>query len=86
MRLGETGTYTLTVKVQGKDETKLYAYAGVPEEESRSAAGSSMLLEGEREYNYSDGFYDSLLPFLILIAVLIFADWGVYCYEQYQLR
>ncbi len=86
VRLGETGTYTLTVKVQGKDETKLYAYAGVPEEESRSAAGSSMLLEGEREYNYSDGFYDSLLPFLILIAVLIFADWGVYCYEQYQLR
>ena len=86
VRLGETGTYTLTVEVQGKDETKLYAYAGVPEEESRSAAGSSMLLEGEREYNYSDGFYDSLLPFLILIAVLIFADWGVYCYEQYQLR
>ena len=86
VQLGETGTYTLTVKVKGQDETKLYAYAGVPEAESSSAKGTSMLLVGEREYNYSDGFYDSLLPYLILIAVLLFADWGVYCYEQYQLR
>ncbi len=86
VRLGETGAYTLTVKLQGSDETNLYAYACVPEEESRSAAGDTMLLAGEREYNYSDGYYESLLAFFIIIAVLLLADWGVYCYEQYQLR
>lgn len=84
--LAETGTYTLTVKLRGKEETKLYAYAGVPETESRSAEGTSMLLAGEREFSYSDGYFDSLLPYFILLALLLLADWGVYCYEQYQLR
>lgn len=84
--LTETGTYTLTVKVRGADETDVFAYACVPESESRSAPGGAMLLGGERTYEYSDGYYDKLLLFFIAIAVLLLADWGVYCYEQYQLR
>lgn len=86
VRLWEAGVYTLTVKLQGSEESNLYAYACVPEEESRSAAGGTMALSGEREYDYSDGYYESLLAFFVLIALLLFADWGVYCYEQYQLR
>lgn len=86
VRLGETGTYTLTVKLQGSEETNLYAYACVPERESRPQEGASMLLNGEREYEYSDGYYDDLLAFFILLALLLLADWGVYCYEQHQLR
>lgn len=86
VNLRETGTYTLTVKLSGRDERKIYAFAAVPETESRGDAGGEMLIAGEREYNYDDGFYDSLIVFFILIAVLVIADWGVYCYEQYQLR
>lgn len=84
--LREAGTYTLTVKMRGKGEKRLYAYAAVPQSESGGEAGGAILIAGEREYNYSDGFYDNLLVFFIFIAVIVLADWGVYCYEQYQLR
>ncbi|MDE6293590.1 MAG: hypothetical protein K2L88_03080, partial [Clostridiales bacterium] len=84
--LREAGTYTLTVKMRGKGEKRLYAFAAVPQSESGGGEGGAMLIAGEREYNYSDGFYDDLLVFFILIAVIVLADWGVYCYEQYQLR
>lgn len=86
VKLAEAGTYKLTVKLQGSEENDLFAYSCVPEEESRGAAGAAMLLAGEREHNYSDGYYESLLAFFIVIALLLLADWGVYCYEQHQLR
>ncbi|MDE7182558.1 MAG: VWA domain-containing protein [Clostridia bacterium] len=85
VNLTETGTYTLSVK-DNRGETKYYAYACVPEEESRSEGGGIFKLTGEKENVYSDGFYDSLLAFFIIISLLLLADWGVYCYEQYQLR
>lgn len=86
VQLTEAGTYTLSVKLQGRDERRLYAFAAVPESESRNEQGGAVQLAGEREYNLSDGFYDNLLAFFIVLAVLVLADWGVYCYEQYQLR
>ena len=87
LALTETGTYTINVKIAGNQEDSvLYAYARVPEVESRNPAGEAIYLAGDREFNYSDGFYDKLLAFFILITVLLLADWGVYCYEQYQLR
>lgn len=86
-QLNETGSYTVTVKLKGMEEdTVLKVFASVPEEESRSEGGGFMLLSGEKQKGYSDGFYDDILAFLIIIAVLLLADWGVYCYEQYQLR
>lgn len=85
--LTETGTYTINVTVAGKaEDSVLYAYARVPETESRNQGGEAIYLAGDREYNYSDGFYDKLVVFFVLIALLLLADWGVYCYEQYQLR
>lgn len=84
--LRETGTYTVTVKLKGRDEIKLYAYAAVPETESGNVQGGALHLAGEKGHDYSDGFYDDLLIFFIALAVLVLADWGVYCYEQYQLR
>ena len=86
VQLTETGTYTIIVKLAGSEDTSLCSFACVPEEESRSEGGGTLFLSGEREYKYSDGFYDDLLAFFILMAVLLLADWGVYCYEQYQLR
>ncbi len=85
--LAETGTYTISVKLESSsEETVLYAYSCVPESESRSEGGGTVNLSGERGYEYSDGFYDKLLAFFIIISILLLADWGVYCYEQYQLR
>jgi len=86
VRLDETGIYRLNVKKTGAEETTLYAFAGVPYSESNPIGGGELALSGEREYSYSDGFYDSLTAFFIAIAVLLLADWGLYCYEQYQLR
>ncbi len=86
VRLDETGIYTLKVKKTGAEEATLYAFAGVPLSESNPTGGGQLALSGEREYSYSDGFYDNLLAFFIAIAVLLLADWGLYCYEQYQLR
>lgn len=88
VQLNETGTYKITVKVAGNNEdTVLYVFARVPESESRAEKeGGELVLNGTKEQNYSDGYYDELLAFFIAIALLLLADWGVYCYEQYQLR
>ena len=87
VNLAETGTYAISVKLEGNsEETILYAYSCVPESESRSEGGGTVNLSGERKYEYSDGYYDKLLAFFIIISLLLLADWGVYCYEQYQLR
>lgn len=86
VQLNETGTYVVSVRLAGsEEETNLYVFASVPEEESRSEGGGALYLSGSKESNYSDGFYDDLLAFFILIAILMLADWGVYCYEQHQL-
>lgn len=86
VQLNETGTYTVTVKLKGSGDTVLCTFACVPEVESSSSGGGTLMLSGEREFNYSDGYYDKLLAFFIVIGVLMLADWGIYCYEQYQLR
>lgn len=87
LQLSETGTYKLEVKIAGNaTNTVLYAYACVPEAESRNEDGGELKISGTKEYNFSDGYYDELLAFFIAIALLLLAEWGVYCYEQYQLR
>lgn len=86
-QLSETGTYKITATIAGNSEnTVLYIYACVPETESRPDGGKVILVSGEKEESYSDGYYDKLLAFFIVIAVVLLADWGIYCYEQYQLR
>ncbi|MDE6274156.1 MAG: hypothetical protein K2L87_03805, partial [Clostridiales bacterium] len=87
LQLSETGTYKIEVKIAGNaTNTVLYAYACVPEAESRNEDGGELKISGTKEYNFSDGYYDELLAFFIAIALLLLAEWGVYCYEQYQLR
>lgn len=86
VQLNETGTYKIRVKRTGKEDEIICLFAYVPEEESGPAGGGELYLSGEREYNYSDGSYDDLLAFFIIIALLLLADWGIYCYEQHQLR
>ncbi len=86
LQLDETGTYKFDVKLNSGDEMVSYAYAVVPKAESGAGAEGALMLSGEPERNLDDGYYDDLLAFFIVLAVLMLADWGVYCYEQYQLR
>ncbi|MDE6356594.1 MAG: BatA and WFA domain-containing protein [Clostridia bacterium] len=84
-QLTEAGTYTLTVTING--EERVYSlFAGVAESESYSVATGNIAVSGTPSNEYSDGYYDDILIYLIILAVFFMADWGVYCYEQYQLR
>lgn len=56
-----------------------------------SADGSAVTetpfaLYGEAQDGARDGYYNELWIWFVVLAVLFIADWGVYCYEQYQLR
>ena len=60
---------------------------------SADAAESKPLVEeeplavtGEKGNEKIDGEFDATTLLFILLAVLFVADWGVYCYERYQLR
>lgn len=86
LQLTENGTYVLSVKLKVGGDMVTYAYAAMPSSEGGAEASGVMLLSGEKENNYEDGYYDDLLAFFIILAVLILVDWGIYCYEQHQLR
>ena len=43
-------------------------------------------LSGEREDVKIDGKYDPATLLFVIFVLLFIADWGVYCYEKYQLR
>ena len=86
MVLNEAGVYTVTMMVGGSPRT-FSVFASLPDaERDPLAAGVAFELQGEASSDAFDGIYDELLIFFICLAVLFIADWGVYCYEKYQLR
>lgn len=86
LSLSEVGTYTITATVSGELRTfRIYSSLAL-EERSPVAVEDSFALSGTQEYNGTDGQYDPILIVLILLAAVFLADWGVYCYEQRQLR
>ena len=87
-RLTEVGTYTVTSSFRDGTSKSFNLYSSFPEEESVPVAeAQSFVILGVAGNEKRDGTYDNLLIILfILLAVIYLADWGVYCYEQYQLR
>ena len=84
--LSEVGVYTLTLSVAGTPR-EFYLYAAMPEAERTPVAASQELsLQGEPSDEGFDGKYDDLLILFVLLMLVFAADWGVYCYEKYQLR
>ena len=86
LMLTETGTYTFGVKLSAGADMTLYAFSRVSNNESGLGEAGEMKLSGEKEYNFKDGYFDELWVLFLLLGLLVIADWGVYCYEQYQLR
>ena len=85
-KLNEAGTYKL-IMMFGENEKEFNIYSSLPIEESNvNYEITEMNLQGELGNEYSDGIYDKLIIFFIILIVIYMADWMVYCYEQYQLR
>ena len=80
------GTYVISMNFNG--EVKDFnIYSNLPTEESNTVYEiTDINLEGELKNEYSDGIYDKLIIFFIILAIVYVADWVVYCREQYQLR
>ncbi len=51
-----------------------------------SQTAIAYVISGEASTARRDGAYTSIVYLFIFLAVVILADWMVYCYEQYQLR
>ncbi len=84
--LTEVGTYTIT-QVQSSETRTSNVYSNIPKEERISTTKEeAFVLEGTPSKERRDGIYDDLIVLLIILTVIFLADWGVYCYEQHQLR
>jgi hypothetical protein len=86
LKLNEVGTYQIII--MSENETKIFnLYSSLPKEESATVYEVvDFGLTGELHNEYSDGKYQELIIFFIILSVIFMADWVVYCYEQYQLR
>lgn len=85
-KLDEIGTYTVSMDLAGTNVTYRIYSAAHPEESVPTVKEESFSLSGEKKYEPRDGEYDPTTILFICLAVLFIADWGVYCYEKYQLR
>lgn len=86
LMLDEIGTYVVKMSISGVESNyRLYVGAN-PEESKPLIEEGEFLVAGEKGNDKIDGEFDALTLLFILLAVLFVADWGVYCYEKYQLR
>ncbi len=87
LHLDKVGTYTVRVTKQDGAVEEYKLFAGAPAAESDPVTfGGDFSLVGEQQFIKTDGEYDPLVIIFILLALAFIADWGVYCYEKYQLR
>ena len=86
LTLDEVGTYVISMTLAGQETTyRIYSSANA-EESKPTTEENEFSLSGERTYANIDGEYDPIMVLFICLAILFIADWGVYCYEKYQLR
>lgn len=85
--LDEVGVYTVTVLV-GDEQREYHIYSALADAEKDpvTEAEEKIGLYGEAKEGGLDGKYDKLIIFFICLAVIMAADWMVYCYDKYQLR
>ena len=87
-QLNEVGIYTIHLTMKEDPEGRdLYVYASLPVSERVLTVEEPVYaISGEPSEFKLDGIIDNLLIIFIILAVISVADYGVYCYEQYQLR
>lgn len=85
--LTEVGTYKIIITMNDRSVSEYYVYSSLPEDERIPLVHEdAFLILGEADNEKFDGIYDDLLILFILLALIAAGDYGVYCYEQYQLR
>ena len=85
--LNEVGTYTVEMVMTDGSMRTINIYSSLPESERVPNETEAMrVIYGEKERSTRDGVYDDLLYLFIILALLAAAEYGVYCYEQHQLR
>ena len=85
--LSEVGVYKVTMTMKDNSERVFYVYSALPvAERVLTVKDQAFIIEGEAQNDRLPGIYDNLLIIFIILAVIAVADFGVYCYEQYQLR
>ena len=84
--LEEIGTYTIKMTLAGVENNYKMFVGADPVESSPSVQEEEFIVAGEKGNKKIDGEFDATMMLFIIAAVLFVADWGVYCYERYQLR
>ena len=80
------GEYKITAVIGNSQQTaRVFSQLPVAER-IVGATEAHFIITGEPRDKKRDGRYEDLLYAFIILAVIVVADWVVYCYEQYQLR
>lgn len=86
-QLNEVGVYNIILVMKDNTERVFNVFAELPEEEREpNATAESFVISGTPGNEKKDELVEILLYIFIVIAVMAVADYGIYCYEQYQLR
>ncbi|MBQ8146069.1 MAG: BatA domain-containing protein [Clostridia bacterium] len=86
-QLDEIGVYTVTATIAGQVRSfNVYSAMADDEKDPVTDNEGKISLLGEASGEGFDGIYDKLIIFFICLAVIMAADWVVYCYDKYQLR
>lgn len=86
-KLTEVGVYKIVLVMSDNSERSINVFAALPEEERLPfITGGAFSISGSPENELTEGLVETLLYIFIILAVLAVADYGLYCYEQYQLR
>ena len=87
IRLNEVGVYTVKAMIgEGQKEFHIYSAYVESEKDPVTDTEGKISLQGQASDEGLAGIYDKLIIFFICLAVIMAADWVVYCYEKYQLR
>ena len=86
LTLDEIGTYVVKMTISGIESNYKIFVGANPVESKPLINEEEFLVAGEKGNNKIDGEFDAMMSLFIILAVLFVADWGVYCYEKYQLR
>ncbi len=82
----EVGAHTVTLMMAGTPREYRF-FASLPEAERLpTPTGEDVRLQGTPQEGGMEGILDDLTIPLIFLVVVFLADWGIYCYEKYQLR
>lgn len=84
--LDEIGTYVVKMTLAGTDSEYPVYSAAHTDESIPDVSEAELCVVGEAGNERGDGRFDPAVILFICLAVLFITDWGVYCYEKYQLR